>query len=57
MPQYAVSGSKASDHLTVAQIAKKFRLISTFETLEGHERLNEKELKALLEYSNLLAKD
>jgi len=41
----------------VAQLAKKFKLISTFETLEGHERLSEKEMKALLEYSNLLAKD
>jgi hypothetical protein len=41
----------------VAQLAKKFRLISTFETLEGHERLSDKEMKGLLEYSNLLAKD
>ena len=41
----------------MAQLAKKFRLISTFETLEGHERLSDKEMKGLLEYSNLLAKD
>ena len=41
----------------MAQLAKKFKLISTFETLEGHERLSEKGMKALLEYSNLLAKD
>ncbi len=49
--------SKANDHLTVAQIAKKFNLVSTFETLEGHEHLADKEMKALLEYSYILAKD
>jgi len=32
-------------------------LISTFETLEGHEGLSEKDVKELLEYSYELAKD
>jgi hypothetical protein len=43
--------------LSVAQIAKKFNLLSTFETLEGHENLNENEIRALLEYSSILARD
>jgi pumilio RNA-binding family len=41
----------------VAQIAKKYNLISTFETLEGHESLSNKDLLSLLEYSSVLAKD
>lgn len=45
------------DHLSVSQIAKKFGLLSTFETLEGHEGLSEKDLKSLLEYSSILARD
>jgi hypothetical protein len=49
--------SKMLEHLTVAQIAKKFDLISNFETLEGHENLSHKELLSLLEYSSVLAKD
>jgi hypothetical protein len=43
--------------INVAGIAKKFNLISTFETLEGHEKLSEKEMKGLLVYSNVLARD
>jgi len=31
--------------------------VSTFETLEGHEHLDDKTLKLLLEYSYILAKD
>jgi hypothetical protein len=45
------------EQLTVAQIAKKFGLVSTFETLEGHEQLGEKEMFQLLDYSYVLAKD
>jgi len=41
----------------VTQIAKRFNLISTFETLEGHEKLSDEEMKHLLEYSNILARD
>lgn len=52
-----ITPSKSVDHLTVAQIAKKFGLISTFETLEGHEQLEEPDLLSLLEYSQALAKD
>jgi len=32
-------------------------LISTFETLEGHETLPDKEMLLLLEFSTVLAKD
>jgi hypothetical protein len=31
--------------------------VSTFETLEGHEHLSDKEMKLLLEYSTVLARD
>ena len=55
--QFSNSPSKTHDHLTVAQIAKKFNLVSTFETLEGHETLPLEELKGLLEYSTILARD
>lgn len=48
---------KSPEHITVAQIAKKFNLVSNFETLEGHEGLSFKELLHLLEYSSVLAKD
>lgn len=41
----------------MAQIAKKFNLISTFETLEGHEQLSKKDQLLLLEYSTALARD
>ena len=41
----------------MAQIAKKFNLISTFETLEGHEHLDENDIKLLLEYSAPMARD
>jgi hypothetical protein len=41
----------------VAQIAKKFNLISTFETLEGHENLPLKEILHLLDYAAILARD
>ena len=41
----------------MAQIAKKFNLVSTFETLEGHEKLETAEMKQLLEYSTILARD
>ena len=43
--------------MSVAQIAKKFNLVSTFETLEGHEKLERSEMLALLEYSPILARD
>lgn len=43
--QYSASPVKSSaDNLTVVQIAKKFGLQSTFETLEGHEQLSEPEM-------------
>jgi hypothetical protein len=54
---YSATPQKPNEHLTVAQIAKKFNLVSTFETLEGHETLGDKEMKLLLEYSYILAKD
>lgn len=38
-------------------IAKKFGLVSTYETLEGHNKLAKKELMELLRYSPSLAKD
>lgn len=50
-------GAAGADALNVAAIAKKFNLISTFETLEGHEKLSDKEMKGLLFYSNVLARD
>jgi hypothetical protein len=43
--------------MNVASIAKKFNLVSTFETLEGHEQLSNEDLKLLLEYSTILARD
>ncbi len=52
-----MSPSPKIEMLSVAQIAKKFNLLSTFETLEGHENLNENEIRALLEYSSILARD
>jgi hypothetical protein len=54
---YNNSPSKHHEHISVAQIAKKFNLISTFETLEGHEKLSDREIKMLLEYSYILARD
>ena len=54
--QKAYSSPQTKD-ITVAQIAKKFNLVSTFETLEGHEGLQDKELLLLLDYSSVLAKD
>lgn len=54
---FANTPHKQNDQLTVAQIAKKFNLVSTFETLEGHEGLPIDELKSLLEYSTILARD
>lgn len=44
-------------NLTVEEIAKKFGLVSTYETLEGWKRLSRKELLNLLKYSSVLAKD
>jgi len=53
-----LQGSPAKgEQISVAAIAKKFGLVSTFETLEGHEKLSEKEMRGLLEYSSILAKD
>ena len=44
-------------NLTVEEIAKKFGLVSIYETLEGWKRLSRKELLNLLKYSSVLAKD
>lgn len=44
-------------NLSVEEIAKKFGLTSTYETLEGWKRLSRKELLSLLRYSSVLAKD
>ena len=44
-------------NLSVDEIAKKFGLTSTYETLEGWKRLSRKELMNLLKYSSILAKD
>jgi len=44
-------------NLPVTQIAKKFGLNSTYDTLEGHQKLNREDLMRLFEYSPSLAKD
>jgi hypothetical protein len=44
-------------HLNAIQICKKFGLVSTFESLEGHEKLDKNEIFELLAYSAVLAKD
>ena len=48
---------KVDLNLPVPDIAKKFNLISTYETLEGHQNLSREDLFALFEYSATLAKD
>ena len=45
------------DSLQVTTIAKKYGLVSTYETLEGHQQLPRKKLLSLLKYSYQLARD
>ena len=44
-------------NLPISQIAKKFNLYSTYDTLEGHQRLSRPMLFQLFEFSAALAKD
>ena len=44
-------------NISIHQLAKRFGLHSTYETLEGHRRLNRADLLSLLEYSALLGTD
>ncbi len=43
--------------LPVTQIAKKFGLVSTYENLDGHQKLSKEDLYELMRYSSVLAKD